>query len=205
MLVASPICFKLEMQLVVRPFSRAWAKTGKRMAARMAIIAITTSSSIRVKACARLRFMPFSFLWTAKPTLLRGASARRDAGPFSLYDFVHWRHRDSSAQGPKSRVIELSRSDLGVRAAGVTRRKVWTRTGPVSWAASQASAACDAQEDRPNSPAKATPSGPNFPSNPADSSLAGWPNSATLGRPNFPPRDSVLRGGEHEHEHEQEV
>src|SRR5438105_805016 len=33
-----------------RAFSRAWAKTGNRMAARMAIMAITTSSSISVKA-----------------------------------------------------------------------------------------------------------------------------------------------------------
>src|SRR5687767_4307337 len=39
----------LERQAVCRAFDRAWAKTGKRMAARMAIIAITTSSSIRVK------------------------------------------------------------------------------------------------------------------------------------------------------------
>src|SRR5712691_4746443 len=38
------------MQLAARAFSRAWAKTGKRIAARMAIIAITTSSSMRVKA-----------------------------------------------------------------------------------------------------------------------------------------------------------
>jgi hypothetical protein len=33
-----------------RAFSRALAKTGKRMAARMAMIAITTNSSISVKA-----------------------------------------------------------------------------------------------------------------------------------------------------------
>src|SRR5262249_16200983 len=32
-----------------RAFSLAWAKTGKRMAARIAMIAITPSSSIRVK------------------------------------------------------------------------------------------------------------------------------------------------------------
>src|SRR5687768_9352007 len=39
----------LERQLVMRAFSRACANTGKRMAASMAMIAITTSSSIRVK------------------------------------------------------------------------------------------------------------------------------------------------------------
>src|SRR5437667_816871 len=38
----------LEKQAACRPFSRACAKTGKRIAARMAIMAMTTSSSIRV-------------------------------------------------------------------------------------------------------------------------------------------------------------
>src|SRR5438128_1158538 len=38
-----------DMQAAIRAFSRAWAKTGKRIAARMAIIAITTRSSISVK------------------------------------------------------------------------------------------------------------------------------------------------------------
>jgi hypothetical protein len=35
--------------LVWRAFSRAWLNTGNRIAARMAIIAMTTSNSIRVK------------------------------------------------------------------------------------------------------------------------------------------------------------
>src|SRR6266567_2322018 len=43
----------LLMQLAWRAFSRAWAKTGNRIAASMAIIAITTSSSIRVKPMTR--------------------------------------------------------------------------------------------------------------------------------------------------------
>src|SRR5437764_226883 len=47
----------LETQVVIRAFSRACAKTGKRIAAKMAIIAITTSSSIRVKAGFRIRRM----------------------------------------------------------------------------------------------------------------------------------------------------
>src|SRR5438128_45456 len=38
-----------ETQTITRAFLRAWAKTGKRIAARMAMIAITTSSSMRVK------------------------------------------------------------------------------------------------------------------------------------------------------------
>src|SRR5437660_5469000 len=39
---------RLLRQVVWRAFSRAWAKTGKRIAARIAIMAITTSSSMRV-------------------------------------------------------------------------------------------------------------------------------------------------------------
>src|SRR5438067_8719100 len=48
MLNARAICLLLDKQLEARAFSRAWAKTGNRIAARMAIIAITTSNSIRV-------------------------------------------------------------------------------------------------------------------------------------------------------------
>src|SRR5436309_4146481 len=44
-----PICLQLERQVVARALSRACAKTGKRIAARMAMMAITTSSSISVK------------------------------------------------------------------------------------------------------------------------------------------------------------
>src|SRR5713101_179560 len=50
-----PIWRILEMQTLIRAFSRAWAKTGKRIAARMEIMAITTRSSIRVKADFRIR------------------------------------------------------------------------------------------------------------------------------------------------------
>ena len=42
-------CFRLEAQEIWRAFSRAWAKTGKRMAARIAMMAMTTSSSMSVK------------------------------------------------------------------------------------------------------------------------------------------------------------
>src|SRR4028118_410227 len=57
MLKPVPICFILDRQADCRAFSRAFAKTGKRIAASIAIIAITTSSSIRVKAeRRRLRF-----------------------------------------------------------------------------------------------------------------------------------------------------
>src|SRR5438874_1266373 len=47
-MAAVPTCRWLERHEVWRAFSRAWAKTGKRIAARMAMMAITTRSSIRV-------------------------------------------------------------------------------------------------------------------------------------------------------------
>src|SRR5437870_3841082 len=42
-----------ERQADCRAFSRAWAKTGNRMAARMAMMAMTTSSSINVNPSRR--------------------------------------------------------------------------------------------------------------------------------------------------------
>jgi hypothetical protein len=50
MMTPVPNCLAFERQEVARAFSRAWAKTGKRIAAKIAIIAITTRSSIRVNA-----------------------------------------------------------------------------------------------------------------------------------------------------------
>src|SRR5713101_429943 len=44
-----PICLKLDRQVDIRACSRAWAKTGNRIAARMAMMAMTTSNSINVK------------------------------------------------------------------------------------------------------------------------------------------------------------
>src|SRR5258708_5977501 len=55
---ARPICFRFDWQLAWRDFSRAWAKTGKRIAARMAMIAITTSNSIRVNPRRRAMIPP---------------------------------------------------------------------------------------------------------------------------------------------------
>src|SRR3712207_5934195 len=46
--MAVPSCFWFDRQELCRAFSRAWAKTGNRMAASIAIMAITTSSSISV-------------------------------------------------------------------------------------------------------------------------------------------------------------
>src|SRR5438552_12692456 len=53
MVTASPICLQLERHADCRAFSRAWANTGKRIAARIAMIAITTRSSMRVNPDAR--------------------------------------------------------------------------------------------------------------------------------------------------------
>src|SRR6266511_542103 len=59
-----PICLRLLWQLDCRAFSRAWAKTGKRMAARMAMMAMTTSNSMSVKPLLRLFTIP-SFVGVA--------------------------------------------------------------------------------------------------------------------------------------------
>src|SRR5437588_10047115 len=48
--VAMPSCRMFERQAVLLAASLAWAKTGKRIAAKIAMIAMTTRSSIRVKA-----------------------------------------------------------------------------------------------------------------------------------------------------------
>src|SRR5207248_10350988 len=96
-MLANPICLVLERQDVVRAFSRAWAKTGKRIAARIAIIAITTNSSIKVNPV-RL-FMTASFVlclrrlyenvWSVAMSLVSSArrgvrleAGGRPAGPF---------------------------------------------------------------------------------------------------------------------------
>jgi hypothetical protein len=50
----------LEMLVACRAFSRAWAKTGNRMLASIAIIAMTTRSSISVNARDFVDFMRYS-------------------------------------------------------------------------------------------------------------------------------------------------
>ena len=72
----SPTCFRLDMQEVVRARSRACCRAGRSIEARMAMIAITTRSSISVKY---LSLMFHSFF-------LRVRSVRRrpDASCFEL-------------------------------------------------------------------------------------------------------------------------
>jgi len=50
------------MQLVARALSRALANTGKRIAAIIAIIAITTSNSIRVNPVFAILFFDLGFI-----------------------------------------------------------------------------------------------------------------------------------------------
>src|SRR6266705_1636704 len=86
MFIPRPSCLKFERQVVARAFSRAWAKTGNRIAARMAIIAITTRSSIRVKAeeLRRLMDIGYSSFLSKQGRLVRSdereAHGRHDAG-----------------------------------------------------------------------------------------------------------------------------
>src|SRR3954470_5723934 len=73
-----PICLRLLWQDERRAFSRARPKTGKRMAARIAMIAITTSSSIRVKPRLRdIHWPPFQAevtVWTRVVRVKGGGS-----------------------------------------------------------------------------------------------------------------------------------
>src|SRR5262249_452013 len=50
---AVPNCLQFDRHPVARALSRAWAKTGKRIAAKIAMIAITTSSSMSVNPLRR--------------------------------------------------------------------------------------------------------------------------------------------------------
>src|SRR5690242_11350613 len=73
-----PICFRLLRQEIARAFSRACAKTGKRIAARIAMIAITTRSSIRVKPVLRLDLLQHIL---ATSLLGKGASGKQGRKP----------------------------------------------------------------------------------------------------------------------------
>src|SRR3954468_15561798 len=82
---ASMSCLALERQLAVRAFSRAWAKTGNRIAARIAMMAMTTSSSIRVKPLRltgcfmRIPFVDDDCVVTADDESRPGVPTARDA------------------------------------------------------------------------------------------------------------------------------
>src|SRR6266496_3615777 len=60
-MAASATCRVLLRQVVLRASPRTWAKTGKRKPARMAMIAITTSSSMSVNPLRDSENIFFSF------------------------------------------------------------------------------------------------------------------------------------------------
>jgi hypothetical protein len=58
-----PICFKLLVQDIARALSRALDKAGSSIAAKIAMIAITTSNSMRVNEKNRLALLAISYLF----------------------------------------------------------------------------------------------------------------------------------------------
>src|SRR5262249_51134194 len=82
------ICRLFDMQVVWRAFSLACAKIGNRMAAKMAIIAMTISSSMRVNAVnrrARWSFIFIPFLWHNCVKLDSSNLDQRWHPPFGVY------------------------------------------------------------------------------------------------------------------------
>src|SRR5438445_967338 len=77
---AVPNCLQLLRQVVWRAESRAWAKTGNRIAAKMAMMAMTTRSSMRVKPH-RARSGPDRVNVSLLPGHAGGAEAPRATGP----------------------------------------------------------------------------------------------------------------------------
>ena len=62
-ITAFPSCFRLDVQAMACAFLRAAFRAGRRSAARIAMIAITTRSSIIVK-CSAFVFMFFAILFS---------------------------------------------------------------------------------------------------------------------------------------------
>src|SRR6266568_2522598 len=124
---------RLLMQDAWRAFSRAWAKTGNRMAARMAIMAITTSSSIKVKP--RWRILDFGF-WILDFGLPADGYRSKIQNPkskmpwvFTCLTVVSLRSSefgfwigDCSDSNPKSKIL-LSPGRLGLVFNGVQVRR----------------------------------------------------------------------------------
>src|SRR3954471_10303789 len=89
----SAICFVLLRHVAVRAFSRAWANTGNRIAARMAMMAITTSNSIKVKPALFRIGDSFPDHYTTPPVscrfVLGWASLPQRGGRGSVRDVCH--------------------------------------------------------------------------------------------------------------------
>ena len=86
----NPICLRLLKQLVRRAFSRALAKTGNKIDARIDIMAITTNSSMSVNACRFILLPPKVLLKYSKPYPLKYkyAQFRSLLNPICLVDFA---------------------------------------------------------------------------------------------------------------------
>src|SRR5512133_1221274 len=85
---ARPHCFMLEVQLIFLALSLALESAGSSIAARIAMMAMTTSSSISVNAC-RALFLRFI---TAEQKYIRKNQVRNQAG-----------EDDQSARAPRRR------------------------------------------------------------------------------------------------------
>src|SRR5450432_1973674 len=89
----SDICLTLDVQDACRALARAWAKTGKRIAARMAIMAMTTSNSISVKPLCFINRL-LVFVRRSDQTVESVSYNRKDAHscifiPFSWSHLLH--------------------------------------------------------------------------------------------------------------------
>src|SRR5262245_7135281 len=92
----------LDMQALMRALSRAWAKTGKRRAAMMAMIAITTSSSISVNAGFRAWHIVGFSSHSSRVGVLQGESDR-------LFE----RHRPTRRPRRRERFLTQGGADSG--------------------------------------------------------------------------------------------
>lgn len=71
-----PICFKLLWHELRRAFSRARANTGNKIAAKIAIMAMTTSNSIKVKPYHLLVYDTGIFMMSSSLLQLRLSAGR---------------------------------------------------------------------------------------------------------------------------------
>src|SRR5690349_49298 len=100
-----PICLMLDRPDIWRALLRACAKTGKSMAARMAIIAITTRSSIKVNALlCTFEYLLITLSYLHSSLRLRLIPIPHQFSPTKT---------DESGQGQQSTATSAGRFDLG--------------------------------------------------------------------------------------------
>src|SRR5437016_6213501 len=110
-----PIWRMLLVHVVLRACSRAWAKTGKRIAARMAMIAITTSNSIRVKPFRRTIACLLVSVFTTHVSRRTGESLRNLHGMVRILANTH--------RADRARIIGDSRARPTQEAPNAHDRK----------------------------------------------------------------------------------